>query len=132
MLAFFCFLYKQRNITNWKISNRKIGRLITFEPTVVLLDGKFVNKNLKEIRYSIDNILQMLREKEVFDISEIETAIVEPNYTTAFINLAKHCFVAIDDGPTYHLYVIEFTRIFTVFNFFGQNSAVLWVQTSEY
>lgn len=69
----------QRIVANWKISNRKIGRLLTFEPTVVIQDGKFIHKNLKQIRYSIDNILQLLREKDVFDISEVETAVVEPS-----------------------------------------------------
>lgn len=67
----------QRLVANLKISNRKIGRLITFEPTVVIQDGKFINKNLKKIRYSIDNILHMLREKDVFDIRDVETAIIE-------------------------------------------------------
>lgn len=69
----------QRIVANWKISNRKIGRLITLKPTVVIQNGKFIDKNLKDIRYSIDNILQMLREKNVFDISEVETAIIEGN-----------------------------------------------------
>ena len=69
----------QRVVANWKISNRKIGRLLTLEPTVVIQNGKFIHKNLKEIRYSIDNILQMLREKNVFDINEVETAIIEGN-----------------------------------------------------
>ena len=69
----------QRVVANWKISNRKIGRLLTLEPTVVIQNGKFIHKNLKEIRYSIDNILQMLREKDVFDINEVETAIIEGN-----------------------------------------------------
>ncbi|WP_299512519.1 DUF421 domain-containing protein [uncultured Rummeliibacillus sp.] len=36
-----------------------------------------MDKNLKKIRFSIDNILQMLREKNVFDINEVETAIIE-------------------------------------------------------
>ena len=69
----------QRIVTNWKISNRKIGSLLTLEPTVVIQNGKFIHKNLKEIRYSIDNILQMLREKNVFDINDVETAIIEGN-----------------------------------------------------
>ena len=62
-----------------KISNRKIGKLLTLEPTIVIQDGQFIDKNLKNIRFSIDNILQMLREKNVFDISEVETAIIEGN-----------------------------------------------------
>ncbi|MGM9945658.1 MAG: DUF421 domain-containing protein [Lysinibacillus sp.] len=69
----------QRIVANWKISNRKIGKLITLEPTVVIQNGKLIHKNLKKIRYSIDNILQMLREKDVFDINEVETAIIEGN-----------------------------------------------------
>ena len=69
----------QRVVAKWKISNRKIGRLLTLEPTVVIQNGKFIDKNLKKIRFSIDNILQMLREKNVFDINEVETAIIEGN-----------------------------------------------------
>ena len=69
----------QRVVANWKISNRKIEKLLTLEPTVVIQNGKFIDKNLKKIRYSIDNILQMLREKNVFDINEVETAIIEGN-----------------------------------------------------
>ncbi|MBB6453762.1 uncharacterized membrane protein YcaP (DUF421 family) [Salirhabdus euzebyi] len=69
----------QRIVASWKIKNRKVGRLITFEPTVVVQNGKLLDNNLRKIRYSMDNILQMLRDKNVFDISEVETAIVESN-----------------------------------------------------
>lgn len=53
----------QKIVASWKISNRKLDKLLTFEPTIVIQDGKFLDKNLKKIRYSIDNVLQMLREK---------------------------------------------------------------------
>lgn len=67
----------QRFVAKLKISKRKFGHLITFEPTVIIQSGKMIHKNLKKIHYSIDNVLQMLREKDVFDISEVETAIIE-------------------------------------------------------
>lgn len=38
----------QRVIANWKIANRKVGKLLTLEPTVVIQDGKFIDKNLKK------------------------------------------------------------------------------------
>lgn len=71
-------------IVQWLVSKaaikyRKLGHLITFEPTIVVQDGKLIFKNLKRIRYSIDNILQMLREKDVFDISEVHLGIIEAN-----------------------------------------------------
>ncbi|QNK87487.1 DUF421 domain-containing protein [Sporosarcina sp. resist] len=87
----------QRIVTRWKISNRKIGRLLTFEPTVVLQNGKFVNENLKKIRYSIDNILQMLREKDVFDINEVETAIIEANGALSVLKKQQKNSVTLED-----------------------------------
>ncbi|TWI54644.1 DUF421 domain-containing protein [Halalkalibacter nanhaiisediminis] len=61
------------------INKRKIGKWITFEPTVVVKDGQMLVKNIKAIRYSIDNILQMLRQKDIFDIAEVQLAIIESN-----------------------------------------------------
>ena len=87
----------QRIITHWKISNRKIGRLLTFEPTVVVQNGKFVYKNLKKIRYSIDNVLQMLREKDIFDINEVETAIIEANGALNVLKKPQKKTVTLED-----------------------------------
>ncbi len=87
----------QRIIANWKLSKRKFGKLITFEPTVVIQNGKFITANLKEIRYSVDNILQMLREKNVFDIKEVETAIIEPNGALSVLKKAQKRSVTLED-----------------------------------
>ncbi|OEH86465.1 hypothetical protein BHU72_13405 [Desulfuribacillus stibiiarsenatis] len=89
--------FLQRIVANWKISNRTIGRLLTFEPTIVIQHGKFLNKNLKKIRYSIDNILQMLREKDVFDIKEVETAIVEANGSISVLKIPQKNTVTLED-----------------------------------
>lgn len=66
-------------VSKLKIKHRRFGRLITFEPTIVIRNGTFIVNNLRKIRYSLDNVLQMLREKEVFDVSEVELALIEPN-----------------------------------------------------
>ncbi len=66
-----------RLVAYMKIHNRKLGKLITFEPIVVILDGQIVKKNIKKIRYSVDNILSLLREKDIFDMSEVHLAIIE-------------------------------------------------------
>lgn len=59
------------------MKNRKVGKLLTFEPVVIIENGQFVKTNLKKLKYSIDNILMMLREKDVFDLNQIEFAVVE-------------------------------------------------------
>ncbi len=62
-----------------KTKHRRFGNLISFEPTIVVYKGIFLVKNMKKIRYSIDNILQMLREQNVFHVSDVEMALVEAN-----------------------------------------------------
>jgi len=69
----------QRIITSVSLKKRWFGRLITFEPTIVIKDGTLLNANMRRIRYSLDNILQMLREKNIFDISVVELGIIEAN-----------------------------------------------------
>lgn len=66
-----------RFITFLKIKNRRIGHLLTFEPTVVIYKGEFLSGAMKKINYSIDNVLQMLREKDVFQLSDVELGIIE-------------------------------------------------------
>lgn len=69
----------QKIVAKLVIKNRPFGKWITFEPTVVVKDGKILIKNLTAIRYSIDNILQMLRQKDIFDIADVQLAIIEAN-----------------------------------------------------
>lgn len=69
----------QMLIAKWAITHRKFGRLITFEPTIVIKDGQLLRVNMKRIRYSLDNILQMLRENDIFDASDVQLGIIESN-----------------------------------------------------
>ncbi|MGE7635340.1 DUF421 domain-containing protein [Bacillus paramycoides] len=69
----------QKLIATLKIKNRKIGRLLTFEPTMVIYQGQFLVNEMKKIQYPIDTILQMLREQQIFNVKDVELAIIEAN-----------------------------------------------------
>ncbi|MFD1017820.1 DUF421 domain-containing protein [Thalassobacillus hwangdonensis] len=60
-----------------KLKNNKIGKLITFEPIIVIYQGSFISENMKKVNYSVENVLQMLREKDVFHVNDVEIALVE-------------------------------------------------------
>lgn len=49
-------------------------------------NGKIIKKNLKDVRITIDNLLGQLRLKNVFSLSEVLYAVVEP---TGKINVVK-------------------------------------------
>lgn len=79
------------------IKNRKLGNLITFEPTIVIQDGQFIVKNLRNLRYSTDNILQMLREKDVFDINDVHLGIIEANGKLSLLKKNPKAIVTLED-----------------------------------
>lgn len=79
VVAIIAIALLQKLIIYIKMNNRKLGKLLTFEPTIVIYDGQLLSKNLKQINYSIDNVLQMLREKDIFNMNEVELAVIEAN-----------------------------------------------------
>lgn len=54
-------------------------KLIEGEPLVVIQNGKIFEKNMSKIRYNSDDLLMQLREKGVFDLTEVEFTILEPH-----------------------------------------------------
>lgn len=58
---------------------RWVGKIFTFEPTMVIKDGRFLTQNMKKVKYSVDNVLNLLREKDVFDVNEVDYAFIEAN-----------------------------------------------------
>ena len=61
-------------------------RLVTGSPKVIISEGKIDRKQLAKLRYTIDDVLEAMREQGIFDIGEIRYAIVE---TTGKINFYK-------------------------------------------
>ncbi|MCC8022538.1 MAG: DUF421 domain-containing protein [Clostridiales bacterium] len=53
--------------------------LLQGRPMMVIRDGKVDEKQLKRLRFTIDDLVDALRSKDVFDISEVDYAIIEPN-----------------------------------------------------
>ena len=80
-------------ITKAILRYRKIGKLVTFDPTMVIQNGRIVVKNLKNVRYTLDDLLCHLRELGIFDINEVEYAILEPNGKLSALKKSRHLAV---------------------------------------
>jgi uncharacterized membrane protein YcaP (DUF421 family) len=61
------------------LKNKKIRDFVEGKATIVIKDGKVMEDNLKKERYSIDELMEELRSKNVFQISDVEFAVIEPN-----------------------------------------------------
>ena len=80
----------QRVVSEISIRNVKFRKWITFEPVIVVKDGKINAKNLKQIKYTVDNILELLREHGVFNLEEVQLAVVEANGKLSVYKKPEH------------------------------------------
>jgi uncharacterized membrane protein YcaP (DUF421 family) len=59
------------------IKFKPVRKLIEGEPLIVIKNGQIMEKALRKVRLDVDALNAMLREKEVFSLTEVEYAIFE-------------------------------------------------------
>ncbi|MBB2481894.1 DUF421 domain-containing protein [Bacillus sp. APMAM] len=61
------------------LKNKKVREVLEGKATVVIKDGKIQEDTLNKEKYSIDNIMELLRQKNAFNIADVEFAVLEPS-----------------------------------------------------
>jgi len=68
--------YLMESITlKWRYASKYIDG----EPTIVIMNGKIMENALRKMKYKVSDIMALLRNKDVFDLSQVDFAIIEPN-----------------------------------------------------
>ncbi|WP_407309592.1 YetF domain-containing protein [Desulfosporosinus sp. SB140] len=76
LLGYFLLTYL---MTFFSLKSRFARKVFEGSPTIVISNGKILEQNLKSLRLSIENLFIKLREEKVFNLKEIEFAIMEPD-----------------------------------------------------
>lgn len=71
--------------------------LVDGEPKIVIQNGIIINKNMLKEKYNMGDLLMQLRDKGVFDISEVAYAILEPNGTLSVLKKQQYNPVTLND-----------------------------------
>ncbi|MBP3434779.1 MAG: DUF421 domain-containing protein [Clostridia bacterium] len=58
---------------------RWLSRLVSGNPVVIVNDGVLDQKALKRLRLTVEDLMETMRQQEVFDIRDVQYAIVETN-----------------------------------------------------
>lgn len=61
------------------LKNRTISKLMDSDPTLIIQNGKILEQNLSKMRVKFDELTMILRQKDVFDITTLDYAILEPD-----------------------------------------------------
>ncbi len=64
----------------------KFRKLIIGSPRVIISEGEILQQEMKRLRYTVDDLIEAMREEQIFDITQIYYAIVETNGKIHFLN----------------------------------------------
>jgi len=68
----------QLGFTKLQVKSAFVRQISNITPTVVIQDGEFLTHNLAKIRYTVDDLLPLLRQQGIFNLSEVDYAVIEP------------------------------------------------------
>lgn len=72
-------------LMSWvSLKSRKMRGIISGEPVIVISNGKIDQKKLYELRFTTDDLMEAIRAQGIFDIEEVQFAVVE---TTGKVNV---------------------------------------------
>ncbi|MGN0535795.1 MAG: DUF421 domain-containing protein [Eubacterium sp.] len=71
--------------------------LLQGRPIFIIRKGKLDQKKLKEMRFTVDDVVDALRQKDIFDLSEVEDAVIETNGSISVLPKAKYKPLTPDD-----------------------------------
>lgn len=61
------------------LKNRKMRKWFSGQPTVIIQDGRILEDNMRKLKLSLDTLNQELRERNIFNIEEVQYAVLELN-----------------------------------------------------
>ncbi len=71
------------------LKSPKIKKIVDGNPTVIVKKGRVDFKEMSKLRYSLNDLITQLREKEVKSIEEIDYAVLENNGTLSVFKKSK-------------------------------------------
>jgi uncharacterized membrane protein YcaP (DUF421 family) len=61
------------------LKSRMFRKWVSGQPTVIIQNGKILEDNMRKQKLTLDTLIQELREKNIFDLDEVDYAVLETN-----------------------------------------------------
>ncbi len=89
LIPIFVLISLEVFLSFFMLKNGRIRRIICGKPVVLIADGKILQENMRELRMSIEDLFEQLRQKDVFSLSDVKYAIVETNGALSVVRHAE-------------------------------------------
>ncbi|MBM7623392.1 DUF421 domain-containing protein [Sporohalobacter salinus] len=79
------------------VRSRRARKVIQGEPIVLIHNGKILENNMKKSRFNLQDLTAQLRQKDIFNLKEVEYAILESNGDLSVMPKPEHKSVTVQD-----------------------------------
>lgn len=97
LISLAVFTFTSYFLSKIVVKNRKFRMWAEGTPSVVIEGGKILEENLRKNKLTLDTINQMLRQKDIFDISEVEYGVLEINGKISVMKKKEYQNVTLKD-----------------------------------
>lgn len=87
LLSWTVMVYIFQKVT---VKSRQASVYIDGEPVIVIMNGEIMDEVMKKLRFRLSDLQEQLREKGVFDINEVEYAVVEKDGQLSILKKAEY------------------------------------------
>lgn len=85
-------------LVQWvSMRSHSMAKYINGEPVILIMNGQIMEKNLKKMRHTLDDLLEQLRHQEVFDLGIVEFAVLETNGKLSVLKKSQYAPVTPHD-----------------------------------
>lgn len=79
IIALVAWVTVSLGIEKIELKSKKIRNFVDGSATVLIKNGRVLEKNLKKEKLTSEELLEQLRKKNIFKLSEVEFAVIEPD-----------------------------------------------------
>lgn len=97
IVAMFTFGFISYLVSILTMKSMTLRRIIIGVPTVVIQDGKILEKSMKQLKIDINDLLEQCRSNNVFDLNEVKYAIMEVNGKISIMLKEKYNPITVED-----------------------------------
>jgi uncharacterized membrane protein YcaP (DUF421 family) len=113
------------------VRNPRFRKWIAGEPAVLIQNGQLLEESMERMGYSMDSLQQALRGKDIFNIDEVDCAILENNGSLSvlkkpqYLNTTKEDLTLLPSAETVPLELIYDGKI--LYNNFSKHYGEKWL-----
>lgn len=118
-IGIFILVFLEIGISVITMRNPGAKKVLSGSPVVLISNGKIDQKAMRYVRLSSQDLVQLLREQGIFDVSTVHSAVLELNGNLSVQQKSEYAPITMDNSPdTLPMLVVSDGKIvFSALNF---------------